>query len=212
MSERADAIGRSAATAAAWWAGRLRDGAGIGRNGDDSIRGVMAEGMIGLIRKKAPPTEENCDRFEDLLRERIIAILHTDGSGARCYWDNNGWDNGGTDLCLRVDYHPDEVLLAALSDAGVDRNVAEIAALPLKTTMRVSARRVMLVAGYGAQWKEIDGPRWGCSREEHDRVESVRSQATNDAWEAWTAAGRVGALGDWSGPVQQLASKPGSGT
>lgn len=193
----------SARVAAAWWASQLRSAAGKGDNGSDDRISMMAMGMTSLIHSKHPPTEENCERFESDLARRIAEILETDGADYRCYWDNQGWDDGGVDLVLSVDYHPCEVLLSALEVAGVDRNVREIAALPLKTTMRVSARRVLLGAGYRAPWREIHGPVWGCTYAERQSVDLVRDRNHVATWDRWHSAGAVGPrLSDWQGPVR----------
>lgn len=74
-------------------------------------------------------------------------------------------------MWLDVDYHPDRLLWDTLLAAGIDKNVADMSALPLKTHMKVSARRVLLKAGYGAGYKEIHGPMWGSSYDEYQEYD-----------------------------------------
>ncbi len=190
----------SAACAAAWWAGRLRDASGVGDNGAREIQSVMACAMTRMIRDRNPPTEANCERFEIALRRRLVESLTSQVGIGSFYYDHSGWDDGGIDVCMRVDYHPDPILLECLAIAGVERNIAEVAALPLKTTMRASARRIILAHGYAAPWVEIYGPAWGSTRAEHAATEAARSVQMNIIYDAMPNEFLAGA--GWSGPVQ----------
>jgi hypothetical protein len=139
----------------------LRDGAGIGDNGDRSFNGVIAAGLTDMLRQRHPPTEDNCVTFERSLRHAIIEeLLH--GDARTCYRDVCGWDDGGPDLRFGVDYQPDPILELSLL-ANVHESIVRSAALPLKTRMFVSARRVLVGHGYGSKLVEIYGPAWGPS-------------------------------------------------
>lgn len=166
---------RASAAAARWWADRLRDGAGIGDNGSDDPSSVMAMGLTYLIRKQCPITPEICTRFERILTEKLVDGFETAQVTGNHWNDSSGFDNGGVCLQPSVDYGPTKELYDALIEAGITENVAHSAALPLKTHMRVSARRVLVAHGYGARYVEIYGPVWGCSYKEQSRADNYRS-------------------------------------
>lgn len=190
--------------AAKWWADRLRSTAGIGDNGARDISNMMAMGMVRMIRDRCPPTEENAKRFEAELVARLEdafiridayeAIPHPRGAppdvGAGWYFDNAGWNDGGVDISLKVDYHPDPLLYDALVAAGISENVAGIAALPLKTHMRASRRRIVVSEGYGAPNIEIVCL-WGTSKDDQSAA-SQTHEASDEAYEAWRDGGRRG--------------------
>ena len=52
---------------------------------------------------------------------------------------------------IRVDYDPDDILSAALKEAGIDPFMA----LPWKTAISISRREVRGAEGYGAKWDLI---------------------------------------------------------
>jgi len=192
----------AAAAAAKWWADRLRDAAGVGDNGSRDPSSLMAGGFIALIRAKSPPTEDNCVRFERELTHAIATLIERHDQS--CWPDLSGFDDGGPCVRLRVDYHPCPVLYGALLEAGVHESVADTAALPLKTNMRVSARRVLLAHGYGSPWHELWGPAWGSSFAEQQAADLYRSRAGEAEHEAWMAERDARwQPRDWKGCVPQ---------
>lgn len=177
--------------AARWWADRLResagvvaelpmfDQAGLMRDTEDGLkRAVFVDIFSQMARDKSSVTASHCDDFQKRLHERIRHELYHDSR--HCWRDVGGWDDGGPDLHLSVDYSPDEILLNMLRDAGVDRNMAEMFGLPHKTDMRVSARRVEVSHGYGASWRYIYGPAWGCTRAEQSANDEARYVAREE--------------------------------
>ena len=158
----------AAATAAAsWWAKRLADGAGVGDNGDRSLPNLMARTLCQMTREKMTITPEICAAFATHLRDRILADMVI-GSG-RCTRDVFGYFDAGPEVDLDIDYHPTRNLVDSLVAAGIDKSDAgSMSILPLKTDMRVSARRVLVKHGYGADHVEIWGPAWGPTYE-HER-------------------------------------------
>lgn len=203
--ERHNQVENASKVAAAWWADRLRSGVGLGENGADDPQSVMAGGFVRLARLRYPIFEETCLRFEQLLTEKIIAEF---GNERRLREDLDGFDFGGPLVELGVDYNPCPLLYDALVESGVSENMAGMMVLPWKTRMRVSRRRVLLRAGYGADEEEIYGPVWGCTKAQQVKVDSYRIDQMNDAWEAHEKQGyskdtRPGY--DWSGPVPESA-------
>jgi len=163
---------------------------------------IMAMGMTQMIREKHPPTEANCVRFETVLRDRLVELLSSDNPDARHYRDHNGWDDGGVDIVLSVDYHPCATLDAALEAAGIHESIRSMAALPLKTITRTSARRLMIKHGYGARWTDAERL-WGCSREEIDAYAAARDVHVNRVWEALHEMDMRGTSAeDWQGPIK----------
>lgn len=175
-----------ASAAAKWWAERLRDGAGIGNNGSADPSSVMAGFMVSILRDRHPPTTENCAAFERLLAAAIARALNE--RDPICYYDSSGFDDGGPCLALSVDYNPDRLLYACLIEAGVHESIASMSALPLKTRMRISARRVLVSHGYGKQLSELWGPAWGCTIAEQAAADLYRSEASEIAESAWLDA------------------------
>lgn len=155
----------AARAAAKWWADRLRDGAGVGDNGGNDRGSILAGGLIGMLRATACPTPENCDKFETLL---VTAICEALADETGCYRDVGAYYDGGPDLRMSVDYHPDRILRDALLAAGVGSQVISMAALPMKTRVFCSARRVTVSHGYAATHVEIYGPIYGLTRAEVD--------------------------------------------
>ena len=192
-----------AAVAAKWWADRLRDAAGVGDNGARDHSSSMAFGLTALLRDRHPPTEENCEVFERELARAIVTLIDRDDRS--CYRDVSGFDDGGPCVRLGVDYHPDAVLHGALLEAGVHESVASTSALPLKTVMRVSARRVIVAHGYAQPWREIWGPAWGCSYAEQQTADLYRGSAGESEHEAWCASTGDARWRpqDWKGCVPQ---------
>lgn len=176
----------AAAVAARWWSDRLResagvaaappmfDAAGLARGSID--KAVMMDFFSQKIREKSGVTADHCDRFEKLLGESILDYIYNVDC-RNCWRDCRGFDDGGPDAYLTVDYHPCEMLLTAMRAADVSKNMAEMFGLPHKTDMRASARRIEVSHGYGSPWVEIYGPLWGCTREEYDTHDARRRQA-----------------------------------
>jgi hypothetical protein len=134
----------------------------------------MLDYICTQLRAESGTTAAHCDTFEDLLQTAIGAHLASD----RNHWrDCHGWDDGGPEMLLCVDYQPDQTLLTALRAADVERNMAEAVGLPLKTDMLVSARRVEVSHGYGAPWTCIYGPLWGSTRAEYQHHDEKLYQA-----------------------------------
>lgn len=171
----------AALVAARWWSDRLADGAGVGDNGacgglnrELHLPSLISMGMSQKIRE-GKITAEHVEKFRQLLR---AVLLESYMNGNHFYVDGCcGWHSGGPDVTLSVDYHPEPMLYQSLLGAGVPDYVARSSALPLKTNMRVSARRVIVGHGYQAPWVEIYGPGWGCSYEERGRAENARYEA-----------------------------------
>lgn len=196
----------AAAAGAKWWADRLRDAVGVGDNGDQSSRGALGCVLTQMLRDRNPPTEDHCERFEQLMTTRLAQQLVRPTDDATWYRDVSGWDDGGVCIALRVDYHPCPLLRATLLDAGIERNVADVAALPLKTTMKVSRRRILVAHGYGARFAEIYGPLWGTTYEQQRRIEAAREEQRAAVFEAWIASGRSwkrNASDEWQGPIRE---------
>lgn len=208
--------------ASKWWSARLRSEVGIGDNGDTGARGFMVMGLTGMLRDRHPITEAHVHVFENELRNRLdvafdIATAYEDAYteairanvngplvpdlGCTWYYDNSGWDNAGVDLCMSVDYSPCRMLVDALAVVGVAETVRERAALPWKTIMRLSRRRIIVAPGYNAPWEETIRL-WGCSREERKRV-LLAAEAPEEAYLAWRDGGRRGPYPERFGPVQQ---------
>jgi len=158
-------IRASAVVAAKWWADRLRDGAGVGDNGEKS-QAAMSDMLTNLIRQNHPITAKNCEDFEVYLSAAIITAIKTESD--LCYRDQGPWYEGGPCLRFGVDYHQDLILRSTMLDAGVHESVVGMAALPWKTKMFCSARRVLIAHGYGARRVEIYGPIWGPTHAESE--------------------------------------------
>lgn len=192
--------------AATWWADRLRDAVGVGDNGDNTDVSMLAGGMMQIIRSRNPPTAENIARFQSILAAKTAAAFEAIGDGrgtsvnigCNWYYDEAGFDDGGPDLCLSVDYHPSAMLYDSLIEAGIEKNVANVAALPLKTSMKVSRRRILVKHGYGALFVEIFGPLWGCTYDEQTAADSHRQDMVTQA--AYDEQDHYFPL-HWSGPL-----------
>ncbi len=137
-------LNRNVTCAAKWWTDRLRDGRGVGLNGDDSRAGGNAYAMAQAHRICV--TDEQIAAFESSLRTRIIAAFADRESPM--YRDPSGND----DLCIATDYGPDALLAHALNEASI---CGHSMALPWKTVMRVSSARVMVAHGYGAPFVNL---------------------------------------------------------
>lgn len=190
-----------AKAAAKWWSDRLRDAAGVGDNGSRDLNSLMAGGWMYMIRDRHPPTEENCAAFEHELTNAIATLIER--NDPTCWPDYSGFDDGGLCVKLGVDYHPDQILYGALLEAGVHQSVASMSALPLKTIMRVGARRVIVAHGYGHPWTEIWGPAWGASYEEQSAADRYRFDAAQIEHDAWAAAQPRWPLHEWQGCVPE---------
>lgn len=177
-------VSDAAHAAARWWAARLRDNPTI----HDDVR----------------------TRFDELLRNEIVRLI--EGEPNTLIRDRSGFDDGGPRVKLRVDYQPDEVLFRALDGSSAldimddyDVHLAMMLRppLPQKTTMTVSARRVIVSHGYGAPWVEIWGPAWGATYEEQRRADAYRMDAQEPVFEAWIDARPRWDLMDWVGCVPE---------
>lgn len=187
--------------AAKWWADRLRDGSGIGNNGSNDLNSIAAGGMMELIRSRHPPTEKNCASFEHELTRAIDTLINRDDP--ECWRDTSGFDDGGQCVVFRVDYHPDDILYGALIESGIHDSVARTSALPLKTNMRVSARRVLVAHGHANPWRELWGPAWGCSFAEQKSADEYRAKEAEIEQNAWMecAIGSRWKSHEWQGCV-----------
>lgn len=179
----------AAGAAAKWWADKLRDKSCVGNNGGRDVQNVMARALSIRLREGANITPEMCDKFEDLLYKRICRIFSGEESASNRWsfevWeDRKGFDYGGADIHFDIDYHPHGVLLDCLLEAGVEKWCAESYALPLKTRMFISARRVVVFAGYGVGPVEIRGPVWGSTEAEYRECARIRHEC---AWPLYTA-------------------------
>jgi len=121
----------TARKAAKWWADQLRNGAKLD-NGDPSNGGGMAM-VMGLMLQHdmaAKRTPEQIQAFEDAL---VDVIQEQDEWQLR--------------MGFGVDYHPDDVLTAAIDRSGVK---VDMTCLPWKTHMRFDGDQVRVSCGYGA--------------------------------------------------------------
>jgi len=166
----------------------------------------MARGLLDMIRARHPPTDEHCAKFERELAHAIATLIERNDPS--CYRDVSGFDDGGLCVVMTVDYHPDRLLHAALIEAGVHQSVASTASLPLKSSMRVSARRVLVIHGYGQSWSEIWGPAWGCTLAEQQAVDRYRGEVEKAVWSARDAIGATWMPQEWKGCVPLEATKP----
>ena len=111
--------------AVAWWVNVLRDAKKD--NGDRSEMGAMALAMAELGKKV--PTEDQLERFAQLLHERIESEHPT---------------------VLSCDYGPSVPLRECAKEAGIDGS-----AFPWKTTMWLRPDKVEVSYGYGAPIQEV---------------------------------------------------------
>lgn len=222
-AERSKFAAEAARVAAAWWTQRLRDGVGIGDNGDRAPHSLMARALTHLNRDAIAPASK-ADAFERALVEVIEKrFALTSPSEPGSFLDSEGWDVGGVGVELDVDYDPNAPLYEALRAAGFERlDMGSV--LPLKTNMAVSPRLIVLKFGYAAERRTIWGPQWGPSREEADgynRARYAEASKLFDMWEAtieqrlgpkWTYA-MVDEAGlprrpdayNWQGPVREVS-------
>ena len=218
-----DEMIRVAAVAAAkWWGSKLRDAHCVGDNGDPSFSGFIGKILVQRHRKSVVITEDMAVGFERALSDAVFAMLATDDGN--CYRDvPDSWsDERIPDVCMGCDYGPDQILFDAMVAGGVPEQFAHsMAALPMKTHMFVSARRVIVGAGYGVGFVEIFGPIWGESHAErcdHNKRLSDASEAMYRMWldeiiakhgENWNYTmiddedrARRPSSDDWKGPVR----------
>lgn len=193
----------SATVGARWWADRLRDGRGVGDNGATDKRSVMAGVITNMTRSLSPITPKICDGFEELLRVAMIREM-VDPHGI-CYRDVTGFSDGGLDLRFGVDYNPDPILYSALRGAGIEAIIAERTALPWKTMMFCSARRVLVKSGYRAKRVEIHGPVWGATYEEDGRAANYRYTQLDVYLYPWLAKNpdKNSYMSEWFGCVPE---------
>lgn len=191
----ADYIARSllvnAGIAATWWADRMRDGRGIGDNGatggpgrENHAPSVAAMSLSLMANRDAWARGDlsmaKIDAFETGLTLAIVRVFEEPNAEQRLYRDVAGWTDGGPDLRLHVDYHPDRLLYDALIAAGIPKIVADMFALPLKSSTWISARRVAIRGGYGGETVEARCA-WGVDLDHHRLVELARYDAEEAA-------------------------------
>ena len=124
-------IYETATKAAKWWADRLR-GPSLHDAGDDQISMVL--NMFSLMTSKPSKDAEKIDEFEKVLERLINEDLQSRGNSY-----------------LRVDYHPEGLLLEASLESKLDVDYR----LPVKSTMRVTTEAVYISEGYAAPEKQI---------------------------------------------------------
>ncbi len=98
-------------------------------NGANDPQNIMAQGLASMLVQ--PVTEEQLDKFEDALVNRIMS--------------KDEWGCYRTRLC--VDYHPCQELAESAEEAGISPNN-----FPWKTNMTVYGDTVCYSPGYGAEW------------------------------------------------------------
>lgn len=125
------------AAAGAWWAFALRDP--NFDNGDDSTAGAMAQNLAQILSEGNPQEASSLEIFAGKLASKVNEALARAGD----------WG-----ISVRVDYHPDIMLSEAADEANL---TIPMMAWPWKTNMSVTASRVSVRAGYGADSEVI----WG---------------------------------------------------
>ena len=124
-------IYETATEAAKWWADRLR-GPSLHDAGDEQISMVL--NMFSLMNSRPGKDAKKIDEFEKVLERLINEDLKTRGNSY-----------------LRVDYHPEGLLLEASLESNFDIDYK----LPVKSSMRVTTEEVYISEGYAAPEKQI---------------------------------------------------------
>jgi hypothetical protein len=125
--------------AARWWRNA------IGRLGTSGAGEIDAHAII--VREELPVLpKEKLDKFEAILRERIVAFL------GNAIWNSEQPLFGGVNRIVATDYGPDGTLLAAAEEAGIEK-IGSI--FPMKTVMWINPGSVSVAYGYGAQEAEV---------------------------------------------------------
>lgn len=106
-------------------------------NGDDSTSAGMAFLMAMMVNSKNSITKEQIAIFKKVLADEIVSTIESSSWNRQCN--------------LSVDYHPDMLLLTAGQKAGID----DYMSFPWKTIMSISAEKVSVSAGYGANWETL---------------------------------------------------------
>jgi len=133
-----------AQAAARWWGERLKRPRFQGETREDKMRGAntgmdMAEILATLNSANTDRSDDKVDAFVEALAAEIENRLKTSG--------NYGFSFG-------VDYHPDAILLDALSKAGFS-GADTMSILPWKTSMWVKPTGVKVSEGYGSSTVEV---------------------------------------------------------
>lgn len=123
---------RLAETAAAWWANVLRRGMApslVADAGHTTLGAAMLD-MVAASRHSVEPSK--IDRFEDVLRDKLLDRM--------CHGDMAAPWYG---VSLGVDYAPEWILAEAAKETGVSD-------FPFKTTMSIGSHGISVRCGYGA--------------------------------------------------------------
>jgi hypothetical protein len=123
----------TARRAAKYWADFIRSGSAPLDNGDNSPTGGMTFVLAKMLQASSPKHYSEADAFEKALAARLERL-------------------DGNHVYIGVDYHPDETLQGAASDAGIALGMTD---LPWKTSMRISDDRVLVRQGYCAEEREL---------------------------------------------------------
>lgn len=177
-----------AANAAAWWWGaRLRDGVGVGDDGEPGFRS-FAMRALSHEQRAGQLTEVMALAFELHLALAIRTVLSGDDWNLFSDQPDPWSEERIPELRLKVDYHPQPILFDALIASGVPEHVASMSALPLKARMFVSARRVLASHRYGGDLVEVFGPLWGVPYADGRASERARSEAGERMYDLWIDA------------------------
>ena len=120
-----------AAKAAAWWAQKAASYT-LNDHGVTPIE--QAELNLWSAASVGSATRQQAEVFRSALEKRI----------------RNTLERRRGIMFLDVDYHPDEVLRAAASEAGLQPGV-----FPQKTQMQIDRGEISVKAGYGCRWEKL---------------------------------------------------------
>ena len=131
-SNKEDIMNRETAMKAAkWWADYLRKPLVHHSNGETDNANAMASLLADIQSVKSRPTDAAVDKFESILADKILS-------------------DGHNHLYFGCDYHPDEILMSAADEAGINPM-----SFPWKVRMHIDDDVVTVSNGYGADYEEI---------------------------------------------------------